>query len=266
MPSLNQSTRVQRFGIALAIVFFALILIPRAASAQNDEGFKNLKVLHKDITKDELMGIMKSFTQALGVRCEHCHVEEEQPGQRPRRDFASDEKEPKRTARLMLQMVNDINTNDLAKIEDRGDDPLRRVTCATCHRGHQHPETIEQALDIAYTAGGIDSAMATYRTLRGEYYGGAGFDFTVGSLNRFASQLSEEKKYDEALTALNVNAEFNPESDQIEVFKALTYWDKGDSLATIEHLQKALEINPENRWAKRTLGQLTGEAPAGNRE
>lgn len=253
---------IHRLGIALAMLLFVTIGLPKGASAQDDEGFKNLKVLHKDISKDELMGIMKSFTQALGVHCEHCHVEIEEPGQRPKRDFASDEKEPKNTARTMLKMVSDINSTYLTQIEGHSGDPLRTVTCATCHRGHQDPETIEQALDISYKAGGIDSAMTAYRMLREDYYGGAGFDFTVTSLNRFASQLSENKKYDEALKALDVNAEFNPKSDQVEVFKALTYWDKGDSLTTIEHLKKALEMNPENRWAQRTLGQLTGEAPA----
>jgi thioredoxin reductase len=40
----------------------------------------NLKVLPKDISFPELMTNMKGFTQALGVRCEHCHVSEPETG------------------------------------------------------------------------------------------------------------------------------------------------------------------------------------------
>ena len=40
-----------------------------------------------------------NFTVALGVQCDYCHVME------PTRDLASDEKQTKKTARVMLQMV-----------------------------------------------------------------------------------------------------------------------------------------------------------------
>src|SRR5688500_19371611 len=36
--------------------------------------FKNLQVLPPDITRDQLMATMRSFTRGLGVRCNHCHV------------------------------------------------------------------------------------------------------------------------------------------------------------------------------------------------
>src|SRR5262245_44735836 len=38
--------------------------------------YKNLKVLPKDISRDQLISNMKFFAQSLGVRCVHCHVGE----------------------------------------------------------------------------------------------------------------------------------------------------------------------------------------------
>ena len=60
---------------------------------------------------------------SLGVQCEHCHNE---------KDWSSDEKEPKRTARKMIQMVRDINRT-------LGDDLA--VSCYSCHRGKLRPAT-----------------------------------------------------------------------------------------------------------------------------
>jgi hypothetical protein len=60
---------------------------------------------------------------SLGVQCEHCHNE---------KDWSSDEKDPKRTARKMIQMVRDINRT-------LGDDLA--VSCYSCHRGKLRPAT-----------------------------------------------------------------------------------------------------------------------------
>jgi thioredoxin reductase len=46
---------------------------------QIPDKFTNLKVLPKDISKQELQSTMRGFAFALGVRCEHCHVEEKAP-------------------------------------------------------------------------------------------------------------------------------------------------------------------------------------------
>lgn len=85
---------------------------------------KNLKLL----TPDELMPTMRSFTVALGVKCEFCHVQG---------DFASDEKHHKEIARHMIQLARDIN----AKFADG----KQHVTCYTCHRGAEEPATAPSA-------------------------------------------------------------------------------------------------------------------------
>src|SRR5579864_340335 len=73
---------------------------------------KNLKLL----TPETLMPAMRSYTVALGVKCEFCHVQG---------DFASDEKHHKEIARLMIQLARDVN----AKFPDGKE----HVTCYTWH-------------------------------------------------------------------------------------------------------------------------------------
>src|SRR5262245_19404795 len=60
--------------------FLGLVLgvaIAAAAGAQSTEKFKNLQVLPKDISEEQLNSTMNGFTRALGVRCAYCHVGEE---------------------------------------------------------------------------------------------------------------------------------------------------------------------------------------------
>jgi hypothetical protein len=105
--------------------------------------FKNLQVLPRNITRDELLATMRGFTRGLGVRCDHCHVV---TATQPRQefDFPSDTKENKRAARGMLRMVMEINRTliprALQAAGERVEEGEQFVTCWTCHRGHEEPE------------------------------------------------------------------------------------------------------------------------------
>ncbi len=98
--------------------------------------FKNLQVMPKDITRDQLLGNMKFFAQSLGVRCVHCHVGD---ADKPLStfDFASDAKKEKLVARKMLAMVHRINEQEFGVKEFKD----VKVTCFTCHRGATKPLT-----------------------------------------------------------------------------------------------------------------------------
>ena len=99
---------------------------------------KNLQVLPKEYTRQQVTQIMRGFTRGLGVRCPFCHVGEE-GADLSTFDFASDEKPNKKAARLMLKMVTDVN-QQLASVGDKpAGEP--RVTCYTCHRGAEKPLT-----------------------------------------------------------------------------------------------------------------------------
>jgi photosynthetic reaction center cytochrome c subunit len=105
----------------------------------------NLQVLPKDISKRELVQTMRMFTRALGVRCEFCHLGE--GNDLSKFDFASDEKRQKRSTRVMLRMVTEINTNHLSGIPEPRPAGTPAVTCYTCHRGQTRPLIAAPAAD-----------------------------------------------------------------------------------------------------------------------
>ena len=97
---------------------------------------QNLKVLPKNTTKQQLDSVMKHFTVALGVKCNFCHVyNQEQKSM----DFASDGNNHKDVARYMMKMTNKINEKYFeVKKAERMDADLE-VSCYTCHSGKAHP-------------------------------------------------------------------------------------------------------------------------------
>ena len=112
---------------------------PSPAGAQGRGGQppappQNLQVLPKDISRQDLQTTMRNFTFALGVMCDHCHVTE------PARDFASDAKQAKKTARVMMQMTGHVNEMIGSGVGKPAAE-VTRVQCATCHRGEAIPET-----------------------------------------------------------------------------------------------------------------------------
>ncbi len=89
-------------GLGLAV----LLMTPAQASAQIPDEFTNLQLLPQDITQEALIGMMKSVTQALGVRCTHCHINNGDSDSFADFEFASDENEHKEIARQMIRMVS----------------------------------------------------------------------------------------------------------------------------------------------------------------
>src|SRR5689334_2504617 len=102
-----------RITSSAARLFLALFLAGIAAHGQVPGDFTNLQYFPKNISRDELVGIMRGFSFSLNVRCEYCHAGK---GGNELKDmnFASDEKETKRTARAMLRMVDAINQQYIA--------------------------------------------------------------------------------------------------------------------------------------------------------
>ena len=94
----------------------------------------NLNVLPKDMARPALVAIMRGYTGALGVQCNHCHVED--MAQR-----ASDENPKKDIARKMIKMTMDINATYLQGVGTAAMPDQPKVTCFTCHRGAVKPLT-----------------------------------------------------------------------------------------------------------------------------
>ena len=136
------------FSFLTAVMVFGLVVAgARAAGQQPPAGAppaggrqggaappQNLKVLPKDIARPALTAIMRGYTAALGVQCNHCHVED--MAQR-----ASDENPKKDIARKMIKMTMDINATYLQGVGDAALPDQPKVTCYTCHRGAVKPLT-----------------------------------------------------------------------------------------------------------------------------
>src|SRR4051812_18353993 len=95
----------------IVIVSLSLVVIIVQSSAQQkrdkDDKAKNLKVLSKNLSDEEIHTIMRGYAKSLGVRCGFCHKHDE--ASPPKFDFASDEKNEKLVARKMIKMVDAIN-------------------------------------------------------------------------------------------------------------------------------------------------------------
>jgi photosynthetic reaction center cytochrome c subunit len=105
---------------------------PAAAAAPQektvDQTHKNIQVL-KGLPDSQLGTVMNFIAVSMGRQCNFCHV-------RKGNDWVweSDDKEEKVTARSMMQMVLAINKDNF-----RGN---IQVSCYTCHRGRNQPNSI----------------------------------------------------------------------------------------------------------------------------
>jgi tetratricopeptide (TPR) repeat protein len=241
-------------------VALATVALPAAAPAQGQQPPRNLQVLPKDIPRDSLTRIMRGIALALGVRCQYCHVAAAGAGGQERLDFALDDKQTKRTARFMLRMVDSLNRAVLPMLPARHDPPVR-VGCVTCHRGSPLPQTLDVVLAETIDRAGVDSAVARYRELRENMVSGR-YDFGELTLNDLAASLAERGKTAEAITLLQMNQEFYPNSAAIDVALGDVYRQRGDRDQAITRYRAALVKQPENRQAQRRLDELVqGQKP-----
>ena len=133
---------MQRFASLFCSLLVALLAFSAGANAQIPDKFTNLQALPKDIPKQQLVGIMRGYAGDLGVRCGFCHVGGD-PNTLQGVNFASDDSEKKKSARLMIRMVESINKDQLTKL---GKTPSPQVSCVTCHRRNSDPRTIDALL------------------------------------------------------------------------------------------------------------------------
>lgn len=107
-------------GIPLAVL--AVVSIAQTAPKQDKKvELKNVQVL-KTATPETILPLMRGISDALGVKCDHCHVVgADNTG------WEKDDKRAKKMARRMMQMTMDLNKNERS-VEGK-------VTCYMCHRG-----------------------------------------------------------------------------------------------------------------------------------
>ncbi len=111
-----------------------MLLGVQGVAADMPDTFQNLQVLPEDISKDELKGIMRGFTEQLDVKCSFCHTIDE---------YHLDDNKHKRMARDMIRLVQHLRQNEdgwFPKKEDDEQDKPEVLTCWMCHRGSAEVE------------------------------------------------------------------------------------------------------------------------------
>jgi hypothetical protein len=238
----------------------------------------NLQVLPKDIPVPELQATMQGIAAGLGVQCTYCHVPPPPPaagaapaappaggaagrggrGGAPQLDFAADDKQEKKTARVMMKMVSTVN-DTIGKEFGKSGSPVVKVECVTCHHGVAKPEQLSTILSKTMLSKGDNAAIAKYKELRMQYYGTMSYDFTEPVLNRLAQASLAGNKPDDALAFVKLNLEYYPKSAQSYVLMSQAHARKRDRSTAIKDLEEALKIDPENMAAKRQLDQLKSQ-------
>lgn len=271
--------------IAAAAVAVA-VCTPAVAGAQDARGRgpapapRNLKVLPKDTTQQDVVALMQTFTRGLGVQCTYCHSEQAplqlsveelqaqqaagaQAGGRgrgrgrggPQIDFAADDKRQKQTARVMLAMTNDINAKLAAAIHKPPAD-VTRVQCATCHRGVTNPAQLADLLRQTMLGKGEGAAVVQYRELRQGYLTSGAYDFREAVLLDLGRESLAMHKPDDAMAWLQLNVEFFPQSAPSYLELARAHLAKRDRDSAVADLTKAIGLDPANAEAKRQLRLL----------
>ncbi len=242
-------------GLAAAVLPLVLSLAAVVTEAQVPDKFSNLQYFPKDISKQQLIGTMRGFSFALNVRCQFCHAGKA-GNSLEQMDFASDEKDTKKTARAMLRMVDAVNNEYIAKM---GRTAPTRVECVTCHRRLSVPKTMNALLAETMEKKDLQAALALYRDLRKEDLGGGQYDFGETPLNILTESLLKRDKAKEAAAIMELNVEVNTPPS------VWAYNELANAYIANNELQKAkaiygklLELNPQDQWAKKKFEELNG--------
>jgi tetratricopeptide (TPR) repeat protein len=249
---------------------------PAAPAGRGAAAPRNLQVLPKNTSPQDVVALMQQFTRALGVQCTYCHIEVTAPlltaeeaaaaaaaappaagrgrgrgrGAGPQIDFAADDKRQKQTARLMLTLVNDINARLSADLHKPAGE-IVKVQCATCHRGITNPAQLSDVLRQTMLGKGESAAVAQFRELRQGYLNTEAYDFRETVLLDLGRESLATRKPDDALAWLQLNLEFYPKSVPTLVALSQAHVAKRDHDAARSDLQKALALDPGNADARR---------------
>ena len=247
--------RIESLG-ATTVMLMSLAALP--AGAQVPDKFTNLQYFPKTISRQDLVGNMRGFSFSLGVRCQFCHAGKD-GNKLDQVDFASDEKDTKKTARAMLRMVDAINQEYIAKM---GRTSPVRVECVTCHHQLSIPKTMNALLAETIDKKNIQAAIVLYRDLRKNNLGSGQYDFGETSLNILTESLLKQDKAKEAVAIMELNVEVNtPPSGWAYSLLAMSHVANKEVEKAKADYQKILELTPQDEWAKKQLEQLNGSKP-----
>jgi photosynthetic reaction center cytochrome c subunit len=125
-----------RNAVAMIVTLLAVAGAGRgpasAQPSQRPRPLENIRLL-TGWDGNQVRAEMRLIAEALGVKCDHCHVQG---------NFPSDERRAKQTARRMIELTMTLNGEYFAGFEPAaGASRFGRVTCYTCHQGAAVPKT-----------------------------------------------------------------------------------------------------------------------------
>jgi hypothetical protein len=232
-------------------------LAAQAAAKFPPDSLVNTQVIPHRTDVIQVIGQMRNFTSALGVRCQFCHVGEEgQP--LDQFDFIIDQKRTKLVARQMMRMVEEVNRG-LDTLPPRPTAAVQ-ATCTTCHHGVSRPITLAALMVEIGQAAGADSALRAYQALRDRYYGRDSYDFGESSLSIAAFRLGRAGRAEDALAILRYNERLFPSSSAMSVVHGNVLLMKGDTTAAEGAFREAIRRDSTNGEARVRL-QNIGRKP-----
>jgi tetratricopeptide (TPR) repeat protein len=245
-----------RYRLIPILTALALVGPVSAQTPQREAPWKgkNLKYFPADTPRDALTQRMREFSFALGVRCQYCHAGGNGitfEGV----DFPSDEKAPKKKARAMLRMVEEVNRKLLPRVPSRAE-PRVDVDCVTCHRGLPLPKTLQTTLLEIIEKDGAAAAVAKYRELRRDDMVSGRYNFDEWEINELARRLAAANDTAAAIAVLEMNGEFYPASPSIDFQLGELHRTRGERDKALQRYHASLEKAPDNEAAKKRIEEL----------
>jgi hypothetical protein len=132
-PAANSRWAKARRALCLGLLVAGLCAAAPAAAQPPRKlpPLENVKLL-TGWTGEDVRAEMRLMAEAIGVKCEHCHMQG---------NFKSDEKRAKHTGRRMLELTMALNREYFPDhVPAEGESKLGRITCYTCHQGAATPK------------------------------------------------------------------------------------------------------------------------------
>jgi len=115
-------------------------------------------------------------------------------------------------------------------------------------------KSIAATLSTTIVSSGVDEAARLYRDLK--VLASAKYNFDENELNTLGYQLIKAKKFNEAISILQLNVEAYPKSSNAYDSLGEAYLDNGDKAQAIANYQKSVQLNAKNLNAVKMLEKL----------
>jgi predicted negative regulator of RcsB-dependent stress response len=90
--------------------------------------------------------------------------------------------------------------------------------------------------------------------LRERFYGRAAYDFGEATLNTFAGRLTRDGRFDDALSMVQLNAEFFPASSNVPFMRGEVLLARKDTAGAIAEYRRSVAVDGNGQAKQRLTG------------